>query len=87
LDAGRFATARKRLLDFERAASVILPSEALRNRADRLLGVHPLRAADAFQLASLLTAAEDQPTELPLVTLDERLAEAARREGFSVLPA
>ncbi len=37
-------------------------------------------------LAALLTAAEEQPHELPFVTLDDRLVEAARREGFTVLP-
>jgi hypothetical protein len=39
-----------------------------------------------MQLAALLVAAEERPAELPLVTLDDRLGEAARKEGFSVLP-
>lgn len=55
-------------------------------RARRLLAVHPLRAADALQLGAALTACDDQPDLLPLVTLDDRLAEAARREGFLVSP-
>jgi hypothetical protein len=86
LDAAQFATARERLLRFDRAAAIVVPSEAIRSRADRLLGVHPLRAGDAMQLAALLVAAEERPAELPLVTLDDRLGEAARKEGFSVLP-
>lgn len=86
LDARQFATARQRLLRFDGAAAVVLPSEAIRSRAERLLALHPLRAPDALQLAALLAAAEEQPAELPFVTLDERLAEAARKEGFSVLP-
>jgi uncharacterized protein len=65
---------------------VVLPSEAIRSRADRLLALHPLRASDALQLAALLAAAEERPADLPFVTLDERLAEAARKEGFSVFP-
>lgn len=86
LDAKQFAAARQRLLRFDEAAAVVLPAEAVRSRAERLLGAHPLRAADALQLAALLAAAEEQPAGLPFVTLDERLAGAARREGFSVVP-
>ncbi|MGE5345449.1 MAG: type II toxin-antitoxin system VapC family toxin [Acidithiobacillales bacterium] len=81
-----FEAARRRLLDLEGASSVAPPSEAIRARAERLLAVHPLRAADAFHLAAALVVAEDHPVDLPFVTLDDRLAEAARREGFSVLP-
>jgi predicted nucleic acid-binding protein len=46
--------------------------------------VHPLRAADALQLAAAVVAAEGIPASLSIVTLDERLAAAARREGFVV---
>ena len=67
------------------AAHEVQPVERVRIRATRLLRVHPLRAADSLQLASALVAAEDQPKSLPFVTLDERLALAAQREGFSVL--
>ncbi len=86
LNDTQFEIARERLLGFDESAAMILPSEAIRSRADRLLAIHPLRAADALQLAALLAAAEERPAELPFVTLDERLAEAARKEGFSVLP-
>lgn len=55
-------------------------------RARRILATHPLRAADALQLGAALFACDDQPHTLPLVTLDDRLAEAATREGFTVLP-
>ncbi len=53
---------------------------AVRARALALLGRHTLRAADAAQLA-----AEDSPTALTFVCLDEGLAAAADREGFRVL--
>jgi len=86
LDAAGFEIARRRLQRFDQASAIVVPSEAIRARADRLLGLHTLRAADAFQLAALLAAAEERPAELPFVTLDGRLADAARREGFSVLP-
>ena len=63
----------------------IQPVVPVRQRAIRLLRVHPLRAADALQLAAAITAAEDQPSTLPFVTFDDRLAVAAEREGFNVV--
>jgi hypothetical protein len=59
---------------------------AVKQRAKRLLARHALRAADALQLGAALLAADDDPEGFEFVTLDERLAEAARREGFRVLP-
>ena len=51
----------------------------------RFLRVHPLRAADALQLAAAFAAAECRPAPLEVVTLDERLAAAAQREGFPLV--
>ncbi len=62
------------------------PTTPLRRLAIRLVRVHALRAGDAFQLAAALESASGNPMGLGLVTLDWRLAEAARLEGFSVLP-
>lgn len=53
-------------------------------RAERLVNVHPLKAADAYQLAAALVACEDAPHHLGFVTRDRTLAEAARLEGFQV---
>lgn len=63
----------------------IPPTAAVREQAFRMLRVHPLRAADALQLAAALVASEFEPRSLPFVTLDNRLAEAAAREGFELL--
>jgi len=63
----------------------IVPSDAIRRTAERLLRAHPLRAADSLQLAAALIAADHDPTTLDLVCLDARLTAAARREGFRVL--
>lgn len=68
----------------------IQPGERVRWHAFRLLRVHPLRAADALQLAAALVWA-GTPVAGPtpgaeLVTFDERLAEAARLEGLAVCP-
>jgi predicted nucleic acid-binding protein len=62
----------------------VVPSDAVRRTAERLLRTHPLRAADALQLAALLIAADHNPTSLELICMDERLNAAARREGFTV---
>lgn len=61
------------------------PSDRVRRTAHRLVRTHPLRAADALQLAAAIEAAEGDPSTLPFVTLDEVLADAARREGFPVV--
>lgn len=63
----------------------VLPSTALRRVAERLLRVHPLRAADSLQLAAASIAADHDPATLEVVCLDARLSAAARREGFRVL--
>jgi hypothetical protein len=62
----------------------VQPTAALRGIARRLLRVHPLRGADSLQLAAAVIASEGVPASLNIVTLDERLAGAARREGFIV---
>lgn len=62
----------------------IEPLDAVLETARRLLRVHPLRAADALQLAAAFLASEGRPSTLEFVCLDERLAIAAQREGFPV---
>jgi predicted nucleic acid-binding protein len=61
-------------------------TERARGIARRLLRVHPLRAADALQLAAALVGSEGDPTSIEMVTLDERLSEAAQKEGFTTVP-
>lgn len=65
--------------------NIILPSDQVRDKANRLLRVHPLRAADSFQLASAIIASEDLSSKILFITFDERLAVAARKEGFEVV--
>jgi len=74
--------------DVHEAASTwieITDAVAARFHAERIIVRHPLRAADALQLGAALVAADGDPQSLELVTLDRRLAEAARHEGFPVL--
>lgn len=85
LDARVMAIALRRLQQLADAWHEIDPSDAIRETAERFLRVHPLRAADALQLAAAFAAAERRPASLEIVTLDDRLADAARKEGFGVV--
>jgi hypothetical protein len=67
--------------------SAIVDATAVKQRAERLVGVHPIASADALQLGAAILASGDRPEALPIVTLDDVLARAARLEGFRVLGA
>jgi len=62
----------------------VQPVEQVRMTARRLLRVHPLRAADAMQLAAALAASEQRPETFTIVSLDGRLNTAAEREGLTI---
>ena len=66
--------------------SEVQPTELVRHRAERLLRVHSLRAADALQLAAALLWMEETNAGAEFVCLDQNLREAALKEGFTVLP-
>jgi predicted nucleic acid-binding protein len=57
----------------------------VRRRAERLVSVHPIAAADAMQIGAALLASGDRPETLPFVTLDQQLARCAKLEGFRVI--
>lgn len=73
------------LQELTRAWHLVDPVETVRTTARRFLRVHPLRAADALQLAAAFALAEGRPESLEVVCLDDRLTLAAKREGFRVL--
>jgi predicted nucleic acid-binding protein len=84
------AGAREALALLEQLAgtwSEVLPSDGVRAEAERALAVHPLSAADALQLAAALTWRREPGRPAELVCLDERLRDAASREGFALRPA
>jgi hypothetical protein len=85
LDASTGTKAAKRLRDLFEGWEEIAPCEAVREIAKRFVRVHPLRAADALQLSAAFVAASGRPSSLEFVTLDDRLAAAARKEGFLVV--
>jgi len=53
--------------------------------ARALLLRHRLRAGDALQLASCLYLQREMSQPLPFVAFDDRLADAARHEGLTVV--
>lgn len=77
--------AYERLAKLSRMWQEAEPGDVVREVAHRLLRVHALRAADALQLAAAILASRTRPSSLDFVTLDERLAAAARVEGFPVI--
>lgn len=87
LPSGDAAKARTVLCALAATWSEVQPTETVRLRAERLLSIHPLRAADALQLASALIWAQETPRGLDFVCLDQNLREGALKEGFSVLPS
>ncbi len=81
-----FQKAKTRMNDLIERAYEVKAIEKVKQRALRLLEVHPLRAADACQLASALVASQEDPGRLTIVCFDQRLMKAAIKEGFVVNP-
>jgi predicted nucleic acid-binding protein len=86
LSAPQRADAHSALRDLALSWIEITAFAPVRERALRLLATHPLRAADAMQLGAALVAASDRAEGRDFVCCDERLREAATREGFRVRP-
>lgn len=84
IDAVELGQRLERLRSFAATWVEISPRERVRARALRLLRMHPLRGADALQLAAALVACKEDPATLDFVCSDARLLQAARREGFPV---
>jgi predicted nucleic acid-binding protein len=86
LEEKQRAPSQRAFDQFLAGAIVVNDFAPVMSRGRRILATHLLRSGDALQLAAALFACDDQPAMLPIVTLDTRLAEAATREGFEVLP-
>lgn len=65
--------------------SEIAPQEELKVTAERLLRIHPLRAADSLQLAAAMIWCNRHPRGKAFVCSDEKLLEAAEEEGFNIV--
>jgi len=86
LTAARLIDAKRRLAGLEGAWSEVAALDAVRARARRLLEVHALSAADALHLGAALVVVEERTQGVGFVSFDERLREAAAREGFESIP-
>jgi predicted nucleic acid-binding protein len=86
LNEKTFELAKTRMNDLFDIVFEIVAISKVKDRALRLLQVHTLRAADAMQLASVLVATQEETSKLPIMCFDDRLKQAAKREGFIVNP-
>jgi hypothetical protein len=85
LDSAGAVQAFDRLAQLARGWHEVDLGDAIREAAIRFLRVHALRTAGALQLGAAFVAADGRPASLEVVTLDDRLGLAARKEGFPVL--
>jgi hypothetical protein len=79
---------RQAFLSLEKLSSQwieIQPSEEVRQSAEKLLKLHPLRAADSLQLSAALTWCNHNPHGKMFISDDTKLLEAAEKEGFDVI--
>ena len=81
-----FNEAFSRFQEQAQICQVVRNMEVMKEKALRILRVHSLKAADALQLAAAFIACSDFTQPTTLVTLDKKLADAALKEGFKVLP-
>lgn len=86
LDAESRRRALGQLRDLDRSCAKVTETSMVSVRARRILGSHSLRAADSLQLAAALVAFAERTEGRAFVCLDERLREAAAREGFTIVP-
>lgn len=64
----------------------VLPGDRVKEIAEGLPEQYGLRVLDSFQLAAALVWCKEQPRGRLFVCCDARLAEAAMKAGFDVLP-
>jgi predicted nucleic acid-binding protein len=77
--------ALNRLSYLRKKWSEIQPTEEVRHTAERMLGIHKLRTADALQLSAALAWCKHQPRGRSFIAADGDLAAAAEKEGFTVI--
>ena len=85
IDRAGAAHGIERLRDIGSEWLEVEPSNGIRNDACRLLLVHPLRAADALQLAAVLNLSNEIGDRVQMICFDDRLVQAARFENLPVI--
>ncbi len=84
---GHYRAGEERLKRLHLSWDQILFSDRLVKLSARLLRTHPLRTADSLQLAAALIAGGSDPSQVSFLSYDDRLNEAAVKEGLRVLVA
>lgn len=82
---GHYRAGEERLKRLHLSWDQILFSDRLVQLSARLLRTHPLRTADSLQLAAALVAGGNDPSQVCFFSYDDRLNEAAAREGLRLL--
>lgn len=86
LSGPEWGQAKKMTEVFFRASHEVQPSNLLRETAIGLARLHPLRSADAMQLASAILSSPPNGGRLEFACLDELLRSVASAEGLRVCP-
>ena len=79
------AMAVARLAELRQMWIEVEPTGSVRDLAESMLRLHPLRAADALQLSAALIWCKQHPRGRMFTCFDGNLAEAAAAEGFHVV--
>ncbi len=79
------AQARVLLFQLSRSWNEVQPSNRIRTLAEGFLDAHPLKAADALQLAAAFVWCAGLTLNREFVCLDRQLSSAATTEGFTVI--
>ncbi len=82
--AGNFKQAENALNHLVTYWHEVQPLDEIRSEANRLLKTHPLRAADALQLAAAMIWCRKHPKQHLFISANVSLLNAAHSEGFSI---
>ena len=80
-----FSRAKQQLAALEKAWSEVISVKRVRERARRLLEIHPLRAADSLQLGAALLTSEETLKASPLSLWIGGWAMPQKKKGFTLL--
>ena len=84
LSSDGFSMSESQLNKLAKSWHVVSFSPLLEAETKRLLRIHPIKCADAFQLASAISCCDRNSDALSFVTLDQKLSTTARKEGFTI---
>jgi hypothetical protein len=75
----------RRLAAMRQRWNEIQATDEVRDHAEKLVGIHKLRAADALQLSAAHVWSNQHCRGRHFVSFDGRLADAAEMDGFTVI--